>query len=214
MTQSALRAELSRRWQSLTRALGTDREASQRVGETLLDAYSGPDRHYHGLKHLEFLFGEIDQHSDRISDFYRLELAAWFHDWIYDTQRNDNEARSADTALAMLEEMRVSPNLRERVAALIRMTQSHTSSGDEDDDLFLDMDFAILGAPARAYDQYAEQVRAEFSWVPAELFDAGRAEFLRSVLARKRIFLTEIYEARLGEQARDNVSREIDRLEG
>lgn len=211
---ASLRDDLGRRWQSLTHRLGAEADASRQIGDRLVDAYSAPDRQYHGLKHLDFLFGEIERLANRIRDPDRLELAAWFHDWIYDTQRSDNEERSADTAIEMLTEMGVSPGFAGRVAALIRMTKAHISEGDSDDDLFLDMDFAILGAPADDYDRYAQQVRAEYGWVPDEFFDAGRAEFLRSVLARRRIFLTDVYEDEFGAQARNNVTREIARLEG
>jgi predicted metal-dependent HD superfamily phosphohydrolase len=212
MPDTKLPSALRRRWDRLAERLGAKRAVSDRIGETLVKAYSGPDRHYHGLKHLDFLFGEIDRHADRIDDRDRLELAAWFHDWIYDTQRNDNEERSAKTAIEMLTEMGVAAELSDKVAALIRMTNAHTSAGDRDDDLFLDMDFAILGAPADVYDRYTEQVRAEYGWVPEEFFKAGRTEFLRSVLARPRIFLTDIYEAEFGAQARENIAREIVQL--
>lgn len=212
MPDTELPSALRRRWDNLAERLGAERAVSDRIGETLVEAYSGPDRHYHGLKHLDFLFGEIERHADRIDDRARLELAAWFHDWIHDTQRSDNEERSAETAVKMLAEMGVPAELSNRVADLIRMTRAHTSSGDGDDDLFLDMDFAILGAPADVYDRYTEQVRTEYGWVPDALFNAGRSEFLRSVLARPRIFLTDIYEAEFGVQARENIAREIERL--
>ncbi|MEN0651429.1 MULTISPECIES: HD domain-containing protein [Hyphobacterium] len=212
MPDAELRAALRRLWGNLVERLGADRSVSDRIGETLVEAYSGPDRHYHGLKHLDFLFGEIDRHADRIDDRDRLELAAWFHDWIYDTQRSDNEERSAETALEMLTKMDVPTKLSGQVAKLIRMTKAHTSEGDGDDDLFLDMDFAILGAPADVYDRYTEQVRTEYGWVPDEYFKAGRVEFLGGVMGRQRIFLTDIYEAEFGAQARENIAREIARL--
>lgn len=212
MPDPEMLAALRRRWDKLAERLDAERAASDRFRETLLDAYSGPDRHYHGLMHLDFLFGEIDRHAGRIDDRERLELAAWFHDWIYDTHRSDNEERSAETAAAMLTEMGVPTKLSGQVAELIRMTKAHTTEGDGDDDLFLDMYFAILGAPADVYDRYTEQVRTEYGWVPEEFFKAGRAEFLRGVLARPRIFLTDIYEAEIGAQARENIAREIARL--
>jgi predicted metal-dependent HD superfamily phosphohydrolase len=212
MHDTELPSALRSRWDNIAKRLGVERAVSDRVGETLVEAYSGPDRHYHGLKHLDFLFGEIDRHADRIALRNRLELAAWFHDWIYDTKRSDNEERSAETAFEMLTEMGVTAESSGRVAALIRMTKAHTSAGDTDDDLFLDMDFAILGAPADVYDRYTEQVRAEYGGVPEEFFKAGRAEFLRGVLTRPRIFITDIYEAEFGAQARENIAREIAQL--
>tara|TARA_R110002073_G_scaffold252362_5_gene414975 strand:+ start:1999 stop:2643 length:645 start_codon:yes stop_codon:yes gene_type:complete len=212
MNKNGLTDELKLRWDALAIRLDANRKAADAVVSKLLRAYGEEGRHYHGLSHLKFLFGEIDRHAARIEARDRLELAAWFHDWVYDTQRNDNEARSADTALEMLADMDVSDDLAERVASLIRMTKTHTPTGDQDDDLFLDMDFAILGAAPTVYDAYAANVRKEYGWVPLEMFNAGRVGFLRGVLDRPRIFLTDTYEDAFGKQARENIAREIERL--
>ena len=65
---------------------------------TLLAKYDEPHRHYHSRQHLI----ECLQHFDAVRHLpvhaAEVEVALWFHDAIYDLQRSDNEARSADWA--------------------------------------------------------------------------------------------------------------------
>ena len=75
---------------------------SEPVRAELVRAYAAPDRHYHDLRHIEALLGLADAYADAIVDRDAVEAAIWFHDAIYDTRRNDNEARSAELAIARL----------------------------------------------------------------------------------------------------------------
>ena len=81
-----------------------------------------------------------------------------------------------------------------------------------DEALFLDMDFAILGAPPAIYAEYAENIRAEYAHVPDDRFRAGRGAFLKAILAQPNMFRTALYERELGAQARANIRSEIMRL--
>jgi predicted metal-dependent HD superfamily phosphohydrolase len=181
--------------------------------ERLLALWSGPDRHYHTQCHLLWLLDEIDRQSALLAEPERLYLAAWYHDAIYDTQRQDNEAMSADLARDSLGKMQLGGALIDRVCALILSTAAHRSGGtDRDDDLFLDMDCAILGAGNDRYDAYAAEIQAEYAWVPADLYQEGRGQFLEMMSNEKQVFLTPEYEARLGDQARENMRRELNTL--
>jgi len=105
------------------------------------------------------------------------------------------------------------PDLAERVAHLILMTADHHAGvADPDEALFLDMDFAILGAPPAHYVCYAAAIRREFSAAPAEAYRNGRGAFLTGVLAQKRMFRTDLYEDERGDQARANLAWEIGEL--
>ncbi|WP_146190649.1 HD domain-containing protein [Marinicauda salina] len=179
----------------------------------MIGAYGGLGRRYHDRGHIAYLLGEIDRNANLISDIARLRFAAWFHDAVYVTWRKDNEARSARWAASALRSMGASDGFADRVNALIRATADHAGGGaDADDDLFLDMDFSILGAPPERYDRYVRQVRLEYWWAPPWLFRPARKGFIERALARERIFLTDTYENRLGDQARENLRRELERL--
>lgn len=199
---------LLNRWRELGEQAGLAGTAAK--GDALVAAYGGPDRRYHGLAHIAFLLDEIDRRAPLIGDAIILKFAAWYHDAVYDALARDNEERSADWArrdLAGLEGA-------DAVAELILKTKSHhagEATGDEA--LFLDMDFAILGAPRDIYARYAAAIREEYAAVPADRFRAGRTAFLKGVLAQSRMFRTDLYEAERGEAARDNLRWEIAALE-
>ncbi|WP_375549784.1 metal-dependent phosphohydrolase [Oceanicaulis alexandrii] len=183
------------------------------TGKHIIKNHSGWLRRYHGLSHLAFLFKEIEALSDQIDDLPRLIYAAWFHDAIYKSWRNDNEQRSADWAQAALVDMGATSDLASRVHSLILATADHAGGGiDADDALFLDMDCAILGTDPDAYDQYARQVRAEHLWAPPQSYKKGRAAFLTRQLERERLFHTAAYQDRFEAQARANMQRELAKL--
>ncbi len=205
------RSDWLERWRTDLRTAGL--KPDDALGRKLIARHGQFWRRYHGLSHLNFLFGEIDALRDQITDLDRLVFATWFHDAIYITWRKDNEARSAAWAEAALASLGARDTLVTKVGTLIRLTANHADGGtDHDDNLFLDMDCAILGAPPDIYAQYAKGVRAEYGWVPGGRYRAGRKAFLESQLAREPLFLTDVYEARYGAQARANMRAEVESL--
>jgi predicted metal-dependent HD superfamily phosphohydrolase len=78
--------------------------------------------------------------------------------------------------------------------------------------LFLDMDLAILGADAQAFDTYDRNIRQEFAMVPDEIFYLGRRKVIQGFLDRERIFLTDRFHASHDAMARRNLRRLIERL--
>lgn len=84
---------------------------------------------------------------------------------------------------------------------------------DDDAKVVVDVDLAILGeAPAR-FDEYEEQIRWEYSWVPGFLFKKKRMKALRECLARRTIFSTQPCRERFESQARANIQRSLTRLQ-
>jgi len=208
---SARAAGLAGRWKALCEAAGLTAAVGE--GERLIAAYSEPHRRYHGLAHVAFLLDEIDRRAALLRDIEVVAFAAWFHDAVYDPRAKDNELRSAIWAGEVLAAAGFAPERTQAVEAMILKTISHhTGEASADEALFLDMDFAILGAPPAIYADYAESIRAEYAFVPDEQFRAGRGAFLVAVLAQPRMFRTEIYEQERGAQARANIHSEIARL--
>lgn len=206
--RSATREAMLDRWREHRAEFGFH-DPGDRLGRRLISRHSSPWRRYHGLDHLRFLFDEVDARAQEISERSRLILTAWFHDAIYVTWRKDNEARSAEWAEAELPALGASESLVKRVSQLIRRTANHAEGGaDHDDDLFLDMDCAILGAPPEIYNQYARGVRAEYWWVPPGRYRAGRKAFLESQLNRAPLFLTKPYQDSFARQALLNMRAE------
>ena len=190
-----------------------------RLRAELSALYSGPDRHYHGLAHIEALLALADEYRAAISDPGAVEAAIWFHDAIYDSRAADNEAKSAALAVERLTGM-VDGERLARIAAMIEATATHVVPvlGEEvagnDAALFLDMDLSILGASPEAFDAYESAVRREYGWVSDEAWRLGRAAVLGKFLDRPAIFHSQPFRDRFETTARENIARSIARLRG
>jgi predicted metal-dependent HD superfamily phosphohydrolase len=166
--------------------------------EQLLARYREPHRHYHTLQHLEECFEKLDELRDLAPHPGDVELALWFHDAIYDTRRDDNEARSADWARAAV---------GERVAELVMATRHDAQPTDMDARVLVDVDLSILGAPDARFAQYERQVREEYRWVPALIYRRKRRQILDGFLARPTIYNTGRFIERYEAQARRNLAK-------
>ena len=175
--------------------------------------YGAPERHYHALAHVEALLRWL-AHWQQLAREPRLIAAAiWFHDAIYDTRRDDNEARSAELACTELAAIGWAPHAVERVAALVRATQHHQAeASDTDAWLFLDLDLSVLAQSSAHYAAYSAGVRAEYAWVDEVRFRAGRAAVLRSFLDRDAIYRTPELHTAWEAAARANLAAELNSL--
>jgi len=196
-------------WGPLLAVIPGDQEYVSELGQR----YAEPHRRYHGVAHIDALarvFGELAG-GPGWRQPAEVALAILFHDAVYDPARADNEACSAALAQARLGG-RADIEL-ERVTALIEATAAHGAAdthADPDLGQFLDADVAILGAPADAYDRYAQGVFQEYAPSVSEaLYRVGRQAFLRSQLARPAIFHTQWFAERYEAQARENLTREL-----
>lgn len=191
------------------------------IDETLkseLEAlYQAADRHYHGLAHIKAMLALATEYRQLLDDPEAVEAAIWFHDAIYDSRAKDNEAKSAQLAEKKLAG-RVDPRRLARIAAMINATATHQLPlRDEetlnDAALLLDMDLAILGAEPAVFDAYEKAVRSEYGWVEEPMWRAGRADVLKSFLARAHIFYTIKFRDRFEAQARENLGRSLQGLQ-
>lgn len=179
--------------------------------------YLAPDRHYHGLAHIEALLALAREHHAALSDAEAVEAAIWFHDAIYDSTKSDNEEKSAELAIQRLTG-RAEPDRVLRIKTMIEATASHQvpDFGDEaasrDVALFLDMDLSILGATPDQFEAYESAVRLEYAWVGDAAWRAGRAAVLKGFLSRPHIFHTDIFRQRYEARARENISRSLEQI--
>ncbi|MCJ0824575.1 hypothetical protein MQC88_01135 [Luteimonas sp. 50] len=185
-------------------------------------AYATPARAYHDFRHVL----EVLRHYAEVmagpgwKQPREVALAVLYHDAIHDPGRSDNEARSARFALEQMARWQPQAGIdMQRVAYLIGLTARHGGfePSDFDDDpapddarRFLDCDMAILGAEPEVFDAYDRGIAAEYrGTLPAWLFRLRRRAFLKALLARKRIFLSDYFHARLDARARNNLRRAV-----
>jgi predicted metal-dependent HD superfamily phosphohydrolase len=208
--------KLRAHWRTHVTAIGAfDAGLANKTFDDLCTSYSEPQRHYHTLDHVVALFDTLEEYADEISDPSRLAFAVWYHDAIYNPEGKDNEERSAERAKKELKALGAHTLMIDRVSKLILATKNHmgATGGDYDDDVFLDADFAILGAPAAEYQHYLAGVREEYAHLGDDEWKKGRGAFLERIVTAPRIFRTGIFEGAYGAQARANIKAELRSLE-
>lgn len=180
------------------------------VRDELVAAYDDASRGYHDTLHLAEVLARLEEltASGTTYDVTPVVLAAWFHDAVYDGER-DAEERSAAWAEEVLPGMVDDATVAE-VARLIRLTESHQpEEGDANGRALSDADLGILAAPAERYDAYAAAVRREYAHLPDEVFTEGRRAVLTDLVGRERLFHTAHGRARWEDAARANLAREL-----
>ena len=182
--------------------------------QALEQAYATPPRAYHSIDHVQEVLRQFDAVAQGPGwrQPREVQWAALYHDAIYVAGRGDNEARSAQLAQAHLEQWPQPGVDVARVVELIELTARHgaLSPGDVDAEaaLFLDCDMAILGAAPEVFDAYDRGIASEYAGVvPGFIFRRKRKQFLKDLLQRERIYLSDFFHARLDAAARANLRR-------
>lgn len=183
---------------------------SPRVWAEIEAAYSQPHRAHHNLQHLRELFESLDPHLDTAPHAKAIELAVWFHDFVYVTDPQAYQHNEMYSAGAMAEVLsRTAPHwledaLSQQVALaseFILATKKHSDSAEELQRdaskleacrLFLDADLSILAAAPGRLQNYDMAIAAEWgqdTTSPSAVFCRGRRDALDSFLKRPKLFL-------------------------
>jgi predicted metal-dependent HD superfamily phosphohydrolase len=173
--------------------------------------YSQPHRHYHTLSHLQHSFLELDNLSLSSEDKQTISLAIWFHDIVYDTQASNNEEQSTVLFREAARQLQLSVGLTNQVSDYILQTKYINCIVNSSIlcDLFLDIDLSILGQDSKVYQEYTQQIRQEYSWVPQEIYNVKRAEVLKRIMSWKSIYRSTHFGMKYEVQAKINLSTEI-----
>jgi predicted metal-dependent HD superfamily phosphohydrolase len=181
------------------------------VRDALLAAYADPGRGYHDSRHLTEVLDRLDELAPGVPfDRTVVALAAWFHDAVYDGER-DAEERSAVWA----EEALAGTPYADEVARLVRLTETHDAAADDPAGQALcDADLAILASAPERYDAYVAGVRREFAHLSGADFAAGRTAVLHGLAGRGALFHTAYGRRHWEPAARANLARELGSLGG
>lgn len=182
--------------------------------DRLVQAYTGPDRHYHNAAHIAHCLAELDAAALHIPAPDPIELALCFHDAVYDTHSASNEADSAAWAADFLRRAQAGPALVDAVSRLILATQHRAGALATDAAWIADIDLAILGSEPVRFAVYEAAIRREYAWVPAGIFREKRAEILRDFLNRPALYATPHFQEKYEAQARTNLAWAIEQLSG
>ncbi len=128
--------------------------------------------------------------------------AGWTHDLVYVPGATDNEVRSADAAILVINDRIDRPLVR----SLIMATRAHWPSDSIPHQIICDADLAILSSDWEDYLAYVAAIRAEYAAYDERDWTRGRAAWIKGMLAYR-----VIYQRRTDREAaaRSNLAREL-----
>jgi len=174
-------------------------------------AYSKKSRYYHNLIHLEEMVFWFLKYKQQLQHPNEVLYSIFYHDYVYQVTRKDNELKSAEHAIALLK-----PNHqfnKKLVFDLIIATQLHYHNQNEDINWLIDFDLKILSKDWDDYKIYCQQIRNEYNIYPDFLYNPGRKKALEHFLEIKNIYQTQEFRTLFEDKARENIKREIQELE-
>lgn len=183
----------------------------------LQERYAEPHRHYHTWAHIGQMLELYETVETKCAHREAVLYAIYYHDAIYKVPSTTNEEESADLFEAEASD-HIDADTLTTAKRLIIATKVHAipdgmPEGEVHDcQYFLDIDMSITGMESEAYREYAQKIRKEYAVIPDAMYAAGRIQILKSFLEKERIFLTDSFRQQYEEQARENVTAEIERL--
>ena len=90
----------------------------------------------------------------------------------------------------------------QHVHDLVMATRHTAVPSAQDERLLVDIDLSILGAERARFDEYEQQIRREYAYVPGFLFRRKRREILQGFLDRPAIYSTPYFHDALEARAR------------
>ncbi len=174
--------------------------------------YSGKERYYHSLRHLEHLLEQLTTIKSELKDWNTILFTLFYHDVIYNALKSDNEERSAELAEKRMKQLGIPLELIERCKEQILATKSHVKSENDDTNYFTDADLSVLGQNWEIYSAYFKNVRQEYAIYPDLVYNPGRKNVLLNFLAMDRIFKTDYFFEKYEKPARENLRKEAELL--
>ena len=179
--------------------------------------YAQPHRGYHNASHLDELIVLAREHTPDLDEAEQLALL--FHDSVYvpGAAKGDNERLSGALMQATVatlaradETLALSSDDLARAARIVEAT-THSKPPPAEAARVCDLDLWRLASPWEAFQQHALGIRHEYLHLFAHeaAFWAARNDFYRSMLARPRLFTTDLFRERFQETARANMRRAL-----
>lgn len=205
---------LETRWVLFCKSLGAKTQPALHAFNRLEEEYMAPTRHYHSLSHIQACLGVMDQHVPKDEWIDHIEMALWWHDFVYVPGRQDNEDESMKAMHRTGRAMGLNELFLGHVAEMIPYTKHNGPLSRMHDryKYLVDVDLSILGTSEDVFDAYEREVRAEYAFVSDGLFNGGRAKILKEFLNRPFIFETQPFRYTFEKMARVNIQRSLAKL--
>ena len=207
----------------ILKKVGTNKAEIPFIRSDLIGAYREPGRFYHNLSHVTSCLEELDNFIEKCPDLIHpdsidiIELAIFYHDYVYDPFSKTNEKESA--VLAVKDLLMLDNNndciaddvfkaiilTEHRAAPEINLSTSFMT-------LIMDIDLAILGKNTKTFKKYCAGIRNEYSSVEESVYNENRKIFLEGMLKRPLIYRWKYFQNKYEDRARFNIKNAIEEL--
>lgn len=204
--------DLKALWHACTSRYTGDDQLIDELWIEIEKQYTDKKRYYHNLSHLEYMVMKAIAYKNDLIDFDTILFSIFYHDIIYNINRQDNEQRSADIAHDRLIKLGIPGYKIGKCQKQIIATKDHQGNSDSDTNYLLDFDLAMLGENWQTYQNYAIKIRQEYSMYPDFIYKKGRKKVLQHFLSMGSIYKTQEFHDRYEQQAKDNLKAELQRL--
>ncbi len=183
------------------------------LGRHLKGLYTLPKRAYHNWGHVEHCLKELESYPIDKTKAALLTIALMYHDAIYDPHDPYGQYHEYLSSLRAEQDMLFLGISEEKCAVIARLIlcTSHAKYPlkDPDERLMCDIDLTIFGQPWEKYQEYADAIRQEYSFVSDQEYATGRKKVLSKFMERPRIFQTDFFYDKYEAQARANLLKEL-----
>ena len=185
---------------------------ARRVYRAVAEHYSETHRRYHSADHIRHCLRHVDLIPNDYPHKVAVELAIWFHDVIYRISDPDNERNSADWFATQAHDD-LPQGLIKQVYEMIIATEHRDVPGTPESAYVVDIDLSSFGLPYDEFIADSRLVRAESTHLSDSEFYRGQREFLRNLLKRERIYVTDLFHDLFEKRARENIRITLDTIE-
>ncbi len=206
-------------WSELVKDLGSPVGLSEQIEDILLN-YCSNVRFYHAIEHIVNMLDELKLAIDKLElskeEHCVLRLAIWYHDIVYNLQDKDgfknenNELSSAKYFLDKIWKSKILTNeISKKVCDLIEFTDHKHLNLSNLGQILVDLDLTIFGQHAEVFDEYDQNIRKEYYFVPEVAYLEARMKILQRFLNKSNIYYTTFFKEKYEDMASQNLSRVI-----
>lgn len=187
-----------------------DKEVIRRKYLALIHQYSKLGRHYHNLFHIQRMLQDLEELTLSKVRKSNLQLAIFYHDYIYSPGASDNEMQSKIFFEEDCKALDVDPLVGSAalISEMILSTAYYETQGSVND--LGDLDLATLALPYDEYTYHGKLLFEEYSsrFLESQMIE-GRRDFLVRMLSLPKIFN---HDPEMDSRAQSNMGRQLAEL--
>ena len=186
-----------------------NKKYNKEIFQKISKAYT-KERYYHTLRHVFYMLDNIKDFDLNNKEQAKLELAIWFHDYIYNAQNTHNEVLSTFHFIGYAEAIGIRKKDIIEIRNLILDTKHEINPKTKLGKIICDLDLREFVSERQPLN--TEEVRKEYSHISDEEFYKGRTEFLKSMLKKTHIYHTTLYREIFEKKAKQNLITELNNI--